>query len=70
MIGSIIIIIIGIALLAINIYGNIKLASSSDKRSFEDNTFLFCILMFELIVALVAIVRGISMLRLFLSKKK
>lgn len=66
MIGSIIIIIIGIALLAINIYGNIKLASSSDKRSFEDNTFLFCILMFELIVALVAIVRGISMLRLFL----
>ena len=66
MIGSIIIIIIGIALLAINIYGNIKLASSSDKRSFEDNTFLFCILMFELIVALVAIVRGISMLRFFL----
>ena len=66
MIGSIIIIIIGIALLAINIYGNIKLASSSDKRSFEDNTFLFCILMFELIVALVAIARGISMLRLFL----
>lgn len=66
MVGSIIIIIIGIALLAINIYGNIKLASSSDKRSYEDNTFLFCILMFELIVALVAIVRGISMLRLFL----
>jgi hypothetical protein len=66
MIGSIITIIIGIALLAINIYGNIKLASSSDKRSYEDNTFLFCILMFELIVALVAIVRGISMLRFFL----
>jgi hypothetical protein len=66
MIGSIITILIGIALLAINIYGNIKLASSSDKRSYEDNTFLFCILMFELIVALVAIVRGISMLRFFL----
>lgn len=66
MIGSIITIIIGIALLAINVYGNIKLASSSDKRSYEDNTFLFCILMFELIVALVAIVRGVSMLRLFL----
>jgi hypothetical protein len=66
MIGSIITIIIGIALLAINIYGNIKLASSSDKRSYEDNTFLFCILMFELIVALVAIVRGVSMLRFFL----
>jgi hypothetical protein len=31
---------------------------------------LFCILMFELIVALVAIVRGISMLRFFLWKKK
>lgn len=66
MVGSIITIIIGIALLAINVYGNIKLASSSDKRSYEDNTFLFCILMFELIVALVAIVRGISMLRFFL----
>jgi hypothetical protein len=66
MIGSIITILIGIALLVINIYGNIKLASSSDKRSYEDNTFLFCILMFELIVALVAIVRGISMLRFFL----
>lgn len=66
MIGAIITIIIGVILLAINIYGNIKLATSSEERSYEDNTFLFCILTFELIVALVAIVRGISMLRFFL----
>lgn len=65
MIGAIITIVIGVILLAINIYGNIKLATS-EERSYEDNTFLFCILTFELIVALVAIVRGVSMLRFFL----
>lgn len=66
MIESIIVIIIGLALLAINIYGNIKLAITANKRSFEDNTFLFCILAFELIIALVALVRGISELGLYL----
>lgn len=66
MVESIIIILIGVILLVVNVYGNIKLAKSSKERSFNDNTFLFCILAFELIIALVALVRGISELRLCL----